>query len=65
MLSTTDLLRARPFSFDARAHSIARVTLIVDYMQKVNSNETYNTDEMAKDFMQQFPRQALTVGQMV
>ncbi|KAJ6216948.1 hypothetical protein RDWZM_008105 [Blomia tropicalis] len=65
MLSTTDLLRARPFSFDARAHSIARVTLIVDYMQKVNSNETYNTDEMAKDFMQQFPRQALTVGQML
>jgi hypothetical protein len=35
-------------------------------MQKTAGNsESYDTDEMAKEFVMQFPKQSFTVGQLV
>lgn len=65
MLSTNETLQVKPYNFDVRNNSIAKIVLTVDYMQKTNASETLNTDEMAKEFLSQFPRQAFTVGQMV
>ena len=65
MLSTNEMLRVKPYNFDPRNQSIAKITLIVDYVQKNNASDTINTDEMAKEFHNQFPRQAFTEGQMV
>jgi len=65
LLSTNETLRIKPYNFDVRNSSIAKITLYVDYMQKTNASDTLNTDEMAKEFICQFPRQSFTVGQMV
>lgn len=65
LLSTNETLRVKPYKFDLKKSSIARMTLYVDYMQKTNASETLNTDEMASTFLQDFPSQAFTVGQTV
>lgn len=48
-----------------RNQSIACITLTVDWMAKSNLAETLDTDQMAKAFLEQFPRQAFTVGQQL
>ncbi|KAH9389822.1 hypothetical protein TYRP_007369 [Tyrophagus putrescentiae] len=63
LLSTNETLKVKPYNFDLRSCSIARITLFVDYMQKTNASESLNTDEMAKAFMETFLPQAFTVGQ--
>ena len=65
LISTNEILNVKPYKFDLRFNSIAKITLFVDYMQKTNTSDTLNTDEMAKDFMRQFPKQAFTIKQMV
>ncbi|KAJ8984991.1 hypothetical protein NQ317_016902 [Molorchus minor] len=45
---------------------ISSVTLEVDFMQKkTTSQEQYDTDEMAKEFLYTFPNQIFTVGQQL
>jgi len=45
---------------------IAELTLDIDFQNKKKvSKEPYNTDDMVKEFLQQFPAQAFTVGQPV
>lgn len=65
LLSTNEILRCQKYEFNLRSQSIAKVTLVVDYMSANSAPDTVNTDEMAKSFLAQFPQQALTVGQMV
>jgi len=43
---------------------IAELTLDIDFQNKKKiSKEAYNTDDMVKEFLMQFPAQAFTVGQ--
>jgi len=65
MLSTNETLHVKPYNPDVRNSSIAKITLFVDFMQKTNASDTLNTDEMAREFLTQFPRQMFTVGQTV
>jgi len=45
---------------------IAELTLDIDFQNKKKvSKEAYNTDDMVKEFLMQFPAQAFTVGQPV
>lgn len=45
---------------------IAELTLDIDFQNKKKvSKEPYNTDDMVKEFLMQFPAQAFTVGQPV
>jgi len=45
---------------------IAELTLDIDFQnRKKVSKEAYNTDDMVKEFLMQFPAQAFTVGQPV
>jgi len=45
---------------------IAELKLDIDFQNKKKvSKEPYNTDDMVKEFLQQFPAQAFTVGQPV
>jgi len=45
---------------------IAELTLDIDFQNKKKvSKESYNTDDMVKEFLMQFPAQAFTVGQPV
>ena len=45
---------------------IAEMTVDIDFQNKKKvSKEPYNTDDMVKEFLMQFPNQAFTVGQPV
>lgn len=41
------------------------MTVTVEYVQKTNAVDTFNTDEMAAEFLRQFTRQSFTKDQMV
>lgn len=63
VLSLNQEINVDPYTPDDYVSSI---TLEVDYMQKkVTSQEPYDTDEMAKEFVLSFPNQVFTVGQQL
>ncbi|CAN8000784.1 unnamed protein product [Ixodes pacificus] len=65
-LSISQMVDVRPYVFDPNTQYIAKITLEVDFLEKKNvTKDPYDTDKMASDFVQQFPKQAFTVGQML
>ncbi|XP_064466217.1 vesicle-fusing ATPase 1-like isoform X2 [Ornithodoros turicata] len=65
-LSISQTVDVRPYVFDPNTQYIAKITLEADFLEKKSSSNTkepYDTDKMAIDFVQQFPKQAFTVGQ--
>lgn len=54
----------RPYRFDANSDIITQVSFETDFLQKKTiTQEPYDSDEMAKEFILQFSGMALTVGQ--
>lgn len=63
-LSINQDIEVRPFKFDASSDVICSVVLETDFLQKKTiTQEPYDTDQMAKEFLLQFSGLALTVGQ--
>ncbi|XP_055389616.1 vesicle-fusing ATPase 1 [Condylostylus longicornis] len=63
-LSINQEIEVRAFAFDGSSDVICSVTLETDFLQKKTvSQEPYDTDQMAKEFLLQFAGLALTVGQ--
>ncbi|XP_060528083.1 vesicle-fusing ATPase 1-like [Cylas formicarius] len=63
VLSLNQEVGVEPYTPD---EYLSSVVLEVDYMQKkVTSQEQYDTDEMAKEFLLSFPNQIFTVGQQL
>ncbi|ALC46809.1 comt, partial [Drosophila busckii] len=63
-LSINQEIDVRPYRFDASADIITLVSFETDFLQKKTiTQEAYDSDEMAKEFLMQFAGMALTVGQ--
>ncbi|XP_055909227.1 vesicle-fusing ATPase 1 [Eupeodes corollae] len=63
-LSINQDIDVRPYRFDVNADVICTVVLETDFLQKKTvSQEPYDSDLMAKEFLLQFAGMALTVGQ--
>lgn len=66
MLSLNEPLQVRPYTFNNNSQFVGKITLEVDFLLKNSTTkEPYDTDEMAKEFLMQFPNQAFSVGQSV
>ncbi|KAF2882969.1 hypothetical protein ILUMI_23197 [Ignelater luminosus] len=68
VLSLNQDIDVRPFHFSASGSTDCLCTIILeaDFMQKkTTTQEQYDTDEMAREFLYQFPGQAFTVGQQL
>ncbi|KAH8408941.1 hypothetical protein KR009_004094 [Drosophila setifemur] len=64
MVSINQELEVRPYRFDANSDVITCVSFETDFLQKKTvSQEPYDSDQMAKEFIMQFAGMALTVGQ--
>nr|NP_001259506.1 comatose, isoform B [Drosophila melanogaster]NP_524877.1 comatose, isoform A [Drosophila melanogaster]P46461.1 RecName: Full=Vesicle-fusing ATPase 1; AltName: Full=N-ethylmaleimide-sensitive fusion protein 1; Short=NEM-sensitive fusion protein 1; AltName: Full=Protein comatose; AltName: Full=Vesicular-fusion protein NSF1; AltName: Full=dNsf-1; Short=NSF-1 [Drosophila melanogaster]AOQ11372.1 comt-RA [synthetic construct]AAA83413.1 N-ethylmaleimide-sensitive fusion protein [Drosophila melanoga len=64
MVSINQELEVRPYRFDASSDVITCVSFETDFLQKKTvSQEPYDSDQMAKEFIMQFAGMALTVGQ--
>ena len=64
VVSVGQPIDTQPHSFDERRDLIGAMTLHVDFFNKKKvTQEPYNTDEMAQEFLMSFPKQAFTVGQ--
>ncbi|XP_023235064.1 vesicle-fusing ATPase-like [Centruroides sculpturatus] len=65
-LSINQTIEVRQYTFNPNNQYVAKIVLEVDFLEKKNSTqEPYDTDKMAVDFVMQFPKQAFTVGQVV
>lgn len=65
MLSVGDKLRVKAKSF-SNTEFISKITLEVDFLLKnKTTTEAYDTDEMAREFLQMYPKQAFTIGQSI
>ncbi|XP_034660243.1 vesicle-fusing ATPase 2 [Drosophila subobscura] len=63
-LSINQEIDVRPYRFDASSDIITQVSFETDFLQKkTTTQEPYDSDEMAKEFIMQFSGMALTVGQ--
>lgn len=63
-LSINQEIDVRPYRFDASADIITLVSFETDFLQKkTTTQEPYDSDEMAKEFLMQFAGMPLTVGQ--
>ncbi len=63
-LSVRQEVEVSPYRFSEIEDLIGTMKLAVDfYSKKSSSQEAYNTDAMAKEFLMQFPKQAFSVGQ--
>ncbi|XP_030371496.1 vesicle-fusing ATPase 2 [Scaptodrosophila lebanonensis] len=63
-LSINQEIDVRPYRFDANSDIITEVSFETDFLQKKTiTQEAYDSDEMAKEFIMQFAGMALTVGQ--
>lgn len=63
-LSINQDIDVRPYRFDSNSDVICTVVLETDFLQKKTvSQEPYDSDLMAKEFLLQFAGMALTVGQ--
>jgi len=64
VLSLNQEIEVSPYQFSMEKHYLSSIQLEVDFFNKKNSStEPFNTDEMAKEFSMQFPKQAFSVGQ--
>jgi len=65
MLSTKDNIAVREKSFSNKEF-VGKITLAVDFLQKnKTTQEPYDTDEMAREFLMMYPKQAFTTGQSI
>lgn len=65
-LSINQTVEVRQYTFNPNTQYVAKIVLEVDFLEKKNSTqEPYDTDKMAVDFVMQFPKQAFTVGQVL
>ncbi|EDW14720.1 vesicle-fusing ATPase 2 [Drosophila mojavensis] len=63
-LSINQEIDVRPYRFDASSDIVVSVSFETDFLQKKTiTQEPYDSDEMAKEFIMQFAGMALTVGQ--
>ncbi|XP_067641395.1 vesicle-fusing ATPase 1 [Eurosta solidaginis] len=63
-LSINQDIDVRPYRFDANSDVITLVSFETDFLQKkITSQEPYDSDQMAKEFLMQFAGMPLTVGQ--
>ncbi|KAM7346865.1 comatose [Cochliomyia hominivorax] len=63
-LSINQEIDIRPYRFDGSSDIITLVSFETDFLQKkTTSQEPYDSDLMAKEFLMQFAGMALTVGQ--
>ncbi|XP_068153083.1 vesicle-fusing ATPase 2 [Drosophila tropicalis] len=63
-LSINQEIDVRPYRFDVNSDIITSVSFETDFLQKkTTTQEPYDSDEMAKEFIMQFAGMALTVGQ--
>ncbi|XP_064550022.1 vesicle-fusing ATPase 2 [Drosophila montana] len=63
-LSINQEIDVRPYRFDASSDIVTSVSFETDFLQKkINTQEPYDSDEMAKEFIMKFAGMALTVGQ--
>ncbi|KAL5275179.1 NSF family protein [Megaselia abdita] len=63
-LSINQDIAVSPFTFDASSDVICSVTIEVDFLQKKTiTQDPYDSDLMAKEFLLQFAGMPLTVGQ--
>lgn len=64
VLSLNQEIDVTPYNFSPEKHYLSSIVLEVDFFNKKNtSTDPFNTDEMAREFSMQFPKQAFTVGQ--
>jgi len=64
VLSLNQEIEVTPYTFNPEKHYISSMQIEIDFFNKKNSStDPFNTDEMAKEFSMQFPRQAFSVGQ--
>jgi len=64
-LATGDTIGVRERTFSNRDF-VSRIVLEADFLQKNKATqEPYDSDEMAREFLMMFPKQAFTVGQRV
>ncbi|XP_053948823.1 vesicle-fusing ATPase 1 [Anastrepha ludens] len=63
-LSINQDIEVRQYRFDANSDVITLVSFETDFLQKkITSQEPYDSDQMAKEFLMQFAGMPLTVGQ--
>lgn len=65
MLSVGDTLNVREKTFST-SEFISKIILEVDFLLKnKTTSDAYDTDEMAREFLQMYPKQAFTIGQRI
>lgn len=65
VLSLNQEIDVRPYHFGP-TECLSAIVLEADFMQKkTTTQEAYDTDEMAREFLMQFANQAFTVGQQL
>lgn len=65
-LMTNSVIEAAPYKFEPQSQCLLTITFYIDFLTKQNSNASasFDTEEMARQFSQQFNNQAFTVGQL-
>ena len=64
VLSLNQDIRVEPYRFDQKKDFAASLTVAIDfYNRKKVTQEPFDTDAMAKEFLMQFHQQAFSVGQ--
>lgn len=64
MLSLGQEIEVRPFQFNPNKDVLSNMIVELDFLAKKNTTtEPYDTDKMAVEFLNQYPRQAFTIGQ--
>ena len=65
MLSLNEPITVREVKFGTDDY-VGKITLDVDFLMKnKTTNEPYDTDAMAREFLMSYPKQAFTVGQKI
>ncbi|KAG7167450.1 Vesicle-fusing ATPase 1-like 2, partial [Homarus americanus] len=66
MLSLDQEIRVEPFVHNLKTQLIGTLVMEADFLQKKNTtNQSYNTDQMALLFLEQFAKHCFTVGQPI
>ena len=65
-LMVKSTIEAAPYKFDPQSQCLHTITFLTDFSNKQNAPVSleFNTEDMAKQFSQQFSNQAFTVGQI-
>lgn len=65
-LITNSTIEAAPYKFEPQSQCLNTITFFADFATRSNApvNVEFNTDDMSKQFSQQFYNQAFTVGQL-